>query len=79
MSDLIEYNKTIFEDIKHIDEKNNEFWEARELQVVLEYKEWRNFKKVIDKAMITCKLSKINVFDHFAPVQQNDRYAKKCV
>ena len=71
MSDLIEYNKTIFEDIKHIDEKNNEFWEARELQVVIEYKEWRNFKKVIDKAMITCKFSKINVFDHFAPVQQN--------
>lgn len=65
MSDIIEYSEKVFEEIKHIDESGCEFWEARELQVVLEYKEWRNFKKVIDKSMITCKLSKINVFDHF--------------
>lgn len=30
----------MFEDIKHIDENECEFWEVRELQVVLEYKEW---------------------------------------
>mgnify|MGYP004568816491 FL=1 len=29
----------IFEDIKHIDEKGNEYWEARELQRILGYKE----------------------------------------
>ena len=29
----------IFEDIKHIDEKENEYWEARELQRILGYKE----------------------------------------
>ncbi len=28
-----------FEDIKHIDEAGNEYWEARELQVILGYKE----------------------------------------
>lgn len=27
-----------FEDIKHIDEKGIEFWFARELQLVLDYK-----------------------------------------
>ncbi len=32
------YNKT-FEDIKHIDENGIEFWYARELQLVLDYKE----------------------------------------
>ena len=36
------YNKT-FEDIKHIDENGIEIWYARELQLVLNYKEWRKF------------------------------------
>ena len=31
----------------------------------MEYKEWRNFKVVIDKAITSCKNSKFNVFDHF--------------
>ena len=39
------YNNNIFENIKHIDEYDNEFWLARELQKVLEYKDWRNFQK----------------------------------
>ena len=41
---LKEYNKNIFEEIKHIDEEGNEYWYARELQKVLEYKEWRKFE-----------------------------------
>ena len=48
---------SIFENIKHIDEYNNEFWYARELQKVLEYKDWRNFQKVIDKAVISAENS----------------------
>ena len=31
----------------------------------MEYKEWRNFQKVLDKAMIACKLSNNNVSNHF--------------
>ena len=31
------YNTKMFEEIKHIDEQGNEYWEARELQIVLEY------------------------------------------
>jgi len=65
MSDINLYSEKIFENIKHIDEKGCEYWEARELQIVLEYKEWRNFKKVIDKAMITCKHSEIKVSEQF--------------
>ena len=59
------YTSKTFEDIKHIDEYGNEYWLARDLQKVLEYKEWRNFKVVIDKAITSCENSKFNVFDHF--------------
>ena len=49
-------NKT-FEDIKHIDKYGNEYWYARELQKVLEYKEWRNFEKVLKKAIVSAENS----------------------
>ena len=60
--------KLVFENIKHIDEKGKEYWLARELQVALEYKQWRRLKEVIEKAKTSCKNSNINVFDHFANV-----------
>lgn len=64
------YSNKTFEDIKRIDEYGNEFWYARELQKVLEYKEWRNFKVVIDKAIMSCKNSEFNVFNHFVEVNK---------
>ena len=39
MNEIKNYNQTIFESIKHVDKNGNEYWEARELQKVLEYKE----------------------------------------
>ncbi|MDR2201403.1 MAG: hypothetical protein LBP26_01350 [Clostridiales bacterium] len=59
-----------FDDIKHTDENGAEFWLARELQEVLQYKEWRNFSKVIDTAKIACKISQVNVFDCFVEVNK---------
>ncbi len=53
------YRETIFEEIKHVDENGCEYWEARELQKLLNYTEWRNFRKVIDKAIISCINSKL--------------------
>lgn len=32
-----------FEDIKNIDEYGNEYWDARKLQIVLQYTRWENF------------------------------------
>ena len=58
------YNRT-FEDIKHIDENGIEFWYARELQLVLDYKEWRKFENVIRKAKEACENSDISAFNHF--------------
>ena len=44
------YTNNIFENIKHIDEYGNEYWYARELSKILEYKDWRNFLNVLNKA-----------------------------
>lgn len=54
---LKKYTERNFDDIKHIDEYGNEYWYARELQKILEYKEWRNFEKVIKKATISAENS----------------------
>ena len=61
-------NNNIFENIKHIDEFENEYWEARELQKALEYSQWRRFENVIQKAMISCKNSEYKALDHFASI-----------
>ncbi|MBU2638029.1 MAG: DNA damage-inducible protein D [Nanoarchaeota archaeon] len=42
-----------------------EFWYARDLQKLLDYNDWRNFLKVIDKAKIACEKSGQQVKDHF--------------
>ena len=57
MNELKECTEKMFEDIKHIEEDGNEYWYARELQRVLEYKNWRNFNRVIDKAIISANIS----------------------
>ncbi len=59
-----------FEDIKHKRDDGSEFWLARELQKTLEYTEWRNFSKVIDRAMLACKNAGFEVVDHFVEVNK---------
>ncbi|OQY12885.1 MAG: hypothetical protein B6I31_02355 [Desulfobacteraceae bacterium 4572_19] len=39
-----------FEDFSHQTEEKVEFWLARDLQKLLGYSQWRNFKLVIAKA-----------------------------
>ena len=68
MNRIKEYTNKVFEDIKHIDENGNEYWLARELQVVFEYTQWRRFENIISKAMTTCNNSNVSVKDHFANV-----------
>lgn len=65
-----DYEQNSFEDIKHIDEDGTEFWYARELQEVLEYKEWRNFNKVIEKAKEACIRSGNVEISHFVDVNK---------
>lgn len=68
MTDIEKISEALFEDIKHLDEQSNEYWTARELIPVLEYNEYRFFKKVIDKAIDACKSSNIKASDHFVHV-----------
>ena len=66
----IDKNNNSFEDIKHIDENGVEFWYARELMPILQYSNWQNFEKIINKAKISCKNSDISVLDHFTDINK---------
>lgn len=63
-------NESLFESIKHTNEYGQEFWYARELQAALEYTEWRNFKKVIEKAETACMGSENDVLNHFVDINK---------
>lgn len=51
-------------------EQGIEHWSARELQAVFQYKEWRNFYKVIDRAVEACKQVGEAESDHFVEVNK---------
>ena len=68
MNELEKINETIFESIKHVDDDGNEYWYARELQKVLEYKRWDKFYNVIESAQVACSISNNNVLYHFSQV-----------
>ena len=71
-----EKNRITFESIEHIDEYGDEYWYARELQVALEYTQWRNFELVITKAKNACNSSNYNTFEHFADVSKTIKMPK---
>ena len=70
MNELKIQQKKLFDDLRHFDENGNEFWLARELQEALQYKEWRNFQKVISTAQIACKISQQDISYHFVEVNK---------
>jgi len=59
-----------FEDIKQIDEDGTEFWYARALAKILEYSDFRNFIKVIEKAKKACINSNYVLSDHIVEVNE---------
>ena len=73
---LINITEDNFESIKHIDENGIEYWYARELKNVLNYKEWRKFENVINKAKEACENSDISIFDHFVDVAKTIKMPK---
>ena len=76
MNKLEKNNNKTFEDIKHIDENGIEFWYARELMTILQYANWQNFEKIIEKAKISCQNSDISVFEHFTDVNKTIKMPK---
>jgi DNA-damage-inducible protein D len=49
------------------EENGKRTWSARRLMVALGYDNWPTFKKVIEKAMSSCALLGVQLFDHFSP------------
>lgn len=70
MNNIDRYGETVFDRIRRIDADGEEFWYARELQKALGYTEWRNFMKVIARAMDACAGSGVPVGECFVEVNK---------
>jgi len=66
--DIIYKLTSNFEDFAHKTQEGIEFWLARDLQHLLGYGKWDNFKNVISKAKTACEISGQEIFNHFADV-----------
>ena len=71
MNSIEIYKEKMFEEIKHIDENDNEYWSARELMPLLEYSKWENFHKVIKSAMVACENSNYSIKDCFPEIRKS--------
>lgn len=60
-----------FEDmVRRFPDSETEFWCARDLQKLLGYAQWKNFAKVIDKAITACETAGYDPKDHFAGISK---------
>lgn len=66
--ELMTYSEQTFESIKHINEDGQEYWFARELQLVLDYARWENFERAIERAKKACSNTGFEIDDHFRGV-----------
>lgn len=67
-TDAIQTLTTDFESFVNITEDGTEFWLARDMQHLLGYTKWDNFKNVVFKAQTTCEVSGHQILDHFADI-----------
>ena len=65
-----------FESFAHQTQDGVEFWMARDLQHLLGYGKWDNFKNVVSKAKTACELSGQNITDHFADAEKTIKMPK---
>lgn len=62
--------ESLFDSIRHVNEYGQEYWTARELMSVLEYKQWRQFSDAIERAKVACSISGNDAYEHFAEVRK---------
>jgi DNA-damage-inducible protein D len=53
------------ESARHLTEDGVELWYGRELAAILGYASWQNFRKVIEKAWVSCRESGVDPTRHF--------------
>ena len=75
-TNITQAGQTLFEEIRHVDERGLEYWKSRELAKVLSYSDYRNFLSVIKKAKEACLNSGKKVEDHFGDVTEMIQLAK---
>ena len=66
-------SKELFNNLENIwkrDEDGVEYVNARDLQHILGYENWRDFNNVIQRAMISCKGNNHIVEDHFEDIHK---------
>ncbi len=69
-NEVVEYLTNDFESYANKAQDGIEFWFARDLQHLLEYSEWRNFTKVINKAKTACETAGHSISDHFVGINK---------
>jgi len=65
-----------FEEVSHTTQESIEFWFARDLQHLLGYSKWENFKNVINKAKTACEVSGHEIDDHFPDIRKTIQMPK---
>ena len=66
MNQITKKEHQSFESIRRKTKEDKDFWSARDLQTVLDYKSWDKFKAVIQKAIKACENSQNSFFNHFS-------------
>ena len=72
-TEIIKTLMTDFEISSYKTDEGIEFWLARDLQHLLDYSKWDNFKNVISKAKTACEVSGHNTSEHFPDVGKTIR------
>ena len=66
-----------FERLVQVEQESGvEFWLARDLQTVLGYTNWQNFRKVVGDAVTACESSGNMASDHFIEVSKMISHGK---
>jgi DNA-damage-inducible protein D len=76
MKELEKQHHNTFEELKQIDKNGNEFWYARSLAKLLDYSDFRNFLKVIEKAKEACINSNHDVTEHIVEANEQLKFGQ---
>jgi DNA-damage-inducible protein D len=67
---VVKLHSSFEEMVRKHAETGTEFWCARDLQMLLGYTQWKNFSKVVDKAITACQTAGFDPKDHFAGISK---------